>query len=113
MTSMPLADPWSIADAPTELPTREFYIIADLLFDALDKRFEPKKTGMLEASKIMESWRVHELAEEAARKLTFPVYGGVPTDMLQSSSRTTASVPSPDSGPSKAFRTSWSLLRPP
>jgi hypothetical protein len=68
MISMPLADPWSIAEASTELPTREFYIIADLLFDALDKRFEPKNTGLLEAPKILESWRVQELAEEAARK---------------------------------------------
>lgn len=40
----------------TEVPTREFYILADLLFDALDRRFEPNNTGLLEASKILASW---------------------------------------------------------
>lgn len=68
MSTLPLADPWRVADPATELPTREFYIIADLLFDALDRKFEPQNTGLLEASKVLESWRVTEFPDEAARK---------------------------------------------
>ncbi|KAF2873621.1 hypothetical protein BDV95DRAFT_474069, partial [Massariosphaeria phaeospora] len=56
MISLPLADPWRFADATTEAPTREFYMLADLVFDALDRRFEPQNTGMLEASKVLGSW---------------------------------------------------------
>ncbi len=54
-TSIPLADPWRFADPGIENPTREFYILADLLFDALDRKFEPKNTGLLEAPKALES----------------------------------------------------------
>jgi hypothetical protein len=60
----PLADPWRFADATTETPTREFYILADLLFDALDRKFEPRNTGLLEAPKILGSWA--KLTEEAS-----------------------------------------------
>lgn len=63
MSNVPYADPWRFADPLTELPTREFYVIADLLFDALDRKFEPQNTGMLEASKIMKSWT--DLTEDA------------------------------------------------
>ncbi|KAJ4290475.1 hypothetical protein N0V90_010692 [Kalmusia sp. IMI 367209] len=66
-SSLPLADPWRFSDPTTELPTREFYIIADLIFDSLDRRFEPQNTGLLEASKVLESWRVQRLPEEAAQ----------------------------------------------
>ncbi|KAF2272669.1 uncharacterized protein EI97DRAFT_385304 [Westerdykella ornata] len=71
ISNAPLADPWRIADPATELPTREFYILADLIFDALDQRYEPKGTGLLEASKILESWKAQQLPEEVARKSTF------------------------------------------
>ena len=67
-SSLPLADPWRFADAATELPTREFYIIADLVFDSIDRKFEPHNTGLLEASKVLASWRAQDLPEEAARK---------------------------------------------
>lgn len=63
----PYADPWRFADPLTELPTREFYVIADLLFDALDRKFEPQSTGLLEASKILRSWI--DLTEDATREL--------------------------------------------
>jgi len=63
---MPLADPWRFADPITEQPTREFYILADLLFDALDRKFEPHNTGMLEGPKVLRSWI--ELSQEAYRK---------------------------------------------
>jgi hypothetical protein len=111
MTSMPVADPWSIADVATERPTREFYMMADLLFDALDKRFEPKNTGILEATKILESWRVEDLAEEAARKLTFAGHDNISADVPQSFLRMTPSVPLRESGPLKAFPTSWCPLK--
>jgi hypothetical protein len=71
---MPLADPWRFVDPATELPTREFFIIADLIFDALDRKFEPQNTGLLEATKLLESWKVHDFPEEAARKVHGPVY---------------------------------------
>jgi hypothetical protein len=61
-----------VADPSTELPTREFYIIADLIFDALDRRYEPVNTGLLEASKMLESWRAQQLPEEVARELYAP-----------------------------------------
>ncbi|KAJ4331823.1 hypothetical protein N0V87_008869 [Didymella glomerata] len=63
VSSAPYADPWRFADPLTELPTREFYVIADLLFEALDRKFEPQNTGMLEASKVMKSWI--DLSEDA------------------------------------------------
>jgi hypothetical protein len=63
ISNAPFADPWRFADPLTELPTREFYVIADILFDALDKKFEPQNTGMLEASKILNSWV--ELTDDA------------------------------------------------
>jgi hypothetical protein len=62
----PLADPWRFADPVTEVPTREFYILADLIFDALDRKFDPKNTGLLEAPKIIGSWV--KLTEEATRE---------------------------------------------
>jgi hypothetical protein len=65
-STFPLADPWRFADPVTEVPTREFYILADLLFDALDRRFEPKNTGLLEAPKIIGSWV--KLTEDATRE---------------------------------------------
>ncbi|KAI4636962.1 hypothetical protein J4E93_010752 [Alternaria ventricosa] len=66
VSTIPLADPWRFADAITEVPTREFYILADLLFDALDRKFEPKNTGLLEAPKIIGSWV--KLTEDACRE---------------------------------------------
>jgi len=65
-SSLPLADPWRFVDPITEQPTREFYILADLLFDALDRKFEPHNTGMLEGPKVLKSWV--ELSEEANSK---------------------------------------------
>lgn len=65
-SSLPLADPWRFADPVTEAPTREFYIIADLVFDSIDRRFEPQNTGLLEASKVLESWKAQQLPYEAA-----------------------------------------------
>ncbi|KAF2260374.1 hypothetical protein CC78DRAFT_584938 [Lojkania enalia] len=70
----PLADPWRIADPATELPTREFYIIADVIFDALDKKFEPQSTGLLEASKLLQCWKAQELGEEAAQLFSYNNY---------------------------------------
>jgi hypothetical protein len=66
ISNAPFADPWRFADPFTELPTREFYVIADILFDALDRKFEPQNTGMLEASKILNSWV--ELTDDAKGK---------------------------------------------
>ncbi|KAK7192084.1 hypothetical protein PSPO01_01656 [Paraphaeosphaeria sporulosa] len=65
-SSLPLADPWRFADPVTEVPTREFYIIADLVFDSIDRMFEPQNTGMLEANKVLESWKAQQLPDEAA-----------------------------------------------
>lgn len=62
----PLADPWRFVDPMTEVPTREFYIIADLLFDALDRKCEPYNTGLLEGPKILKSW--FEMPEDSRRK---------------------------------------------
>jgi hypothetical protein len=66
VSTVPLADPWRFADPVTEVPTREFYILADLLFDALDRKIEPKNTGLLEAPKIIGSWV--KLTEDACRE---------------------------------------------
>ncbi|KAH7083716.1 hypothetical protein FB567DRAFT_529772 [Paraphoma chrysanthemicola] len=55
-SSLPLADPWRFADPVTEQPTREFYILADLIFDSLDRNVEPKNSGLLEGPKILASW---------------------------------------------------------
>ncbi|KAF2825699.1 hypothetical protein CC86DRAFT_324284 [Ophiobolus disseminans] len=71
-SSMPLADPWRFADATTEQPTREFYILADLVFDALDRKFEPQNTGLLEAPKVLRSWI--ELNQEAYQLFSFNNY---------------------------------------
>ncbi|KAJ4356759.1 uncharacterized protein N0V89_004795 [Didymosphaeria variabile] len=73
-SSLPLADPWRFADPITELPTREFYIIADLVFDSIDRRFEPQTTGLLEASKVLESWKAQQLPEEAAKLFAHDSY---------------------------------------
>lgn len=62
-----LSDPWRIADPMSEEPTKEFFIIADLLFDGLDRGCEPKNTGILEASKVLANWKVQNLAEDAAQ----------------------------------------------
>ncbi|KAI4954033.1 hypothetical protein J4E91_001742 [Alternaria rosae] len=72
LSTIPLADPWRFADAVTEVPTREFYILADLLFDALDRKFEPKNTGLLEAPKIIGSWV--KLTEDACRLFSYRSY---------------------------------------
>ncbi|KAF2112859.1 hypothetical protein BDV96DRAFT_601682 [Lophiotrema nucula] len=76
-SSLPLANPWRVADPTTELPTREFYILADLLFDALDRRCEPQNTGLLEASKILESWKAHGMAQEAFQLFQYDNYSAV------------------------------------
>jgi hypothetical protein len=65
-SSLPLADPWRLADPITEQPTREFYIVADLLFDALDRKFEPQNSGLLEAPKVLRSWI--DLVQDAHRE---------------------------------------------
>jgi hypothetical protein len=74
MSSPPLADPWRIADPSTELPTREFYIIADVIFDAMDRQYEPQNTGLLEASKILQSMKVLGLPEEVAQLFLYSSY---------------------------------------
>jgi hypothetical protein len=66
-SGQPLSDPWRFVDPVTELPTREFYILADLLFDALDRKFGPQNSGLLEGPKILASWV--ELTEDAHSKL--------------------------------------------
>jgi hypothetical protein len=68
-STFPLADPWRLADPVTEVPTREFYILADLLFDVLDRKFEPTNTGLLEAPKIISSWV--KLTEDATRECSW------------------------------------------
>ncbi|KAF2011575.1 hypothetical protein BU24DRAFT_466268 [Aaosphaeria arxii CBS 175.79] len=74
-SSLPLADPWRVADTATELPTREFYIIADVVFDVLDRKFEPQGTGLLEASKILQSWRMQgEIVDAAAQLFEYNTY---------------------------------------
>lgn len=55
-SGQPLADPWRFVDPVTDLPTREFYILADLLFDALNRKFEPQNSGLLEGPKALASW---------------------------------------------------------
>ncbi|KAF1940058.1 hypothetical protein EJ02DRAFT_456331 [Clathrospora elynae] len=71
-STFPLADPWRFADPVTELPTREFYILADLLFDALDRKVEPKNTGLLEAPKMLGSWA--KLTEDARHLFSYKSY---------------------------------------
>ncbi|EMD70246.1 hypothetical protein COCSADRAFT_167162 [Bipolaris sorokiniana ND90Pr] len=71
-SSVPLADPWSFVDPVTETPTREFYILADLLFDALDRNFEPRNSGLLEAPKILASWV--DLPEDARKLYSYNGY---------------------------------------
>ncbi|KAG9191330.1 hypothetical protein G6011_09418 [Alternaria panax] len=71
-STVPLADPWRFADPATEVPTREFYMLADLLFDALDRKFEPRNTGLLEAPKIIGSWV--KLTEDACRLFSYRSY---------------------------------------
>ncbi|KAL5455553.1 hypothetical protein PMIN06_004383 [Paraphaeosphaeria minitans] len=73
-SSLPLADPWRFADPVTEVPTREFYMIADLVFDIIDRRFEPQNTGLLEASKVLESWKAQQLPDEAAELFAHDSY---------------------------------------
>ncbi|KAH3913007.1 hypothetical protein HBH56_110580 [Parastagonospora nodorum] len=71
-SNLPLADPWRFADPLTEQPTREFYILADLLFEALDRKFEPQNTGLLEAPKVLKVWI--ELNDEAHELFSFNNY---------------------------------------
>jgi hypothetical protein len=66
-SSLPLADPWRFADPITEQPTREFYLLADLIFETLDRKFEPQNTGLMEAPKVLKCW--NELTAEAHGKL--------------------------------------------
>ncbi|KAH6641999.1 hypothetical protein C7974DRAFT_384656 [Boeremia exigua] len=72
ISNAPFADPWRFADPLTELPTREFYVIADLLFEAMDRKFEPHNTGMLEASKILRSWV--DLTDEVLQLFSYRCY---------------------------------------
>ncbi|KAF2126593.1 hypothetical protein P153DRAFT_433715 [Dothidotthia symphoricarpi CBS 119687] len=72
ITNVPFADPWRFADPVTELPTREFYALADLVFETLDRKFEPRNTGMLEAPKVLGSWV--ELTDDASRLYTYKSY---------------------------------------
>ncbi|KZM26523.1 hypothetical protein ST47_g2308 [Ascochyta rabiei] len=72
VSHVPYADPWRFADPLTEIPTREFYVLADLLFDALDRKFEPQNTGLLEASKILKSWI--DLTEDAIQLFSYKSY---------------------------------------
>ncbi|KAF2024790.1 hypothetical protein EK21DRAFT_77924 [Setomelanomma holmii] len=74
-SSLPLADPWRFADPVTEQPTREFYILADLLFDALDRKFEPKNSSLLEGPKILGSWI--ELTEDARQLFSYNGYAAL------------------------------------
>jgi hypothetical protein len=106
VSSAPYADPWRFADPLTELPTREFYVIADLLFEALDRKFEPQNTGMLEASKVMKSWI--DLSEDATRK-PLKVVGPLILTSVQSSSLTILTTHLPGCGLYRASRTSWYL----
>ncbi|KAJ5029819.1 hypothetical protein J3E72DRAFT_428677 [Bipolaris maydis] len=71
-SSVPLADPWNFVDPVTETPTREFYILADLLYDALDRNFEPRNSGLLEAPKILASWI--DLPEDARNLYSYNGY---------------------------------------
>lgn len=59
----------------TEQPTREFYILADLLFEALDRKFEPQNTGILEAPKVLRSWI--ELTQDAYRLFSYNDYNAL------------------------------------
>lgn len=59
----------------TEAPTREFCILADLLFDALDRKFEPNCTGLLEAPKILASWV--RLSDEARHLFSYKSYNAL------------------------------------
>ncbi|RMZ71361.1 BDH1-stereospecific (2R 3R)-23-butanediol dehydrogenase [Pyrenophora seminiperda CCB06] len=68
----PLGDPWRFANITTETPTREFYILADLLFDALDQKFEPRHTGLLEAPKVLGGWV--RLTDDARRLFSYNSY---------------------------------------
>ena len=54
-SEVPQAGTWRVADPATERATDEFYVLADLLFDALDRQFEPRNTGLVEGSKLMGS----------------------------------------------------------
>ncbi|KAL5119943.1 hypothetical protein ACEQ8H_002041 [Pleosporales sp. CAS-2024a] len=69
---VPLGDPWRFADPVTEQPTGEFYIVADLIFDALDRKFDPQNTGLLEAPKVLECWL--DITPEAREVFRFNNY---------------------------------------
>lgn len=71
-SSIPFADPWRWSDPTTDQPTREFFVVADLLFDALDRKFEPRNTGLLEAPKVLASWI--DTTDDARRKCGTAVY---------------------------------------
>lgn len=105
ISNAPYADPWRFADPLTELPTREFYVIADLLFDALDRKFEPQSTGLLEASKILRSWI--DLTEDATRELPWTRNHGPILICIQNSSLINPTALSLSFGPYRASRMSW------
>ena len=108
VSNAPYADPWRFADPLTELPTREFYVIADLLFDALDRKFEPQNTGMLEASKVLESWI--DLTEDATRKpFYYYEYTWSMLTFSQNSSLTNCTAHLAECGAYKVYPMSWYL----
>jgi hypothetical protein len=109
MSTLPLADPWRFADPATNLPTREFFIIADLIFDTIDRKFEPQSTGLMEASKMLESWRVQGFADEAARK-SMAGTGLLSLMRIQSFSRMTPILLLPNYGALSTSLTSWCLV---
>ncbi|KAJ6278772.1 hypothetical protein J3E71DRAFT_203651 [Bipolaris maydis] len=68
------AGTWRLADPGTERATDEFYVLADLLFDALDRQFEPRNTGLVEGSKLMGSCLLR-LNEDEKRLFAHHSYG--------------------------------------
>ncbi|KAH8724302.1 hypothetical protein GQ44DRAFT_773232 [Phaeosphaeriaceae sp. PMI808] len=50
--------PWSILIPGTEQASPQFIAYLSFLFDAIDQRFEPRNTGLLEAFKIVEFWKL-------------------------------------------------------
>lgn len=99
-SGQPVPDQWRIWDPATEQPTSEFFTFADLVFDALDSKYEPKNTGLLEACKIVASFDLQGVDYQVKGKPfanTRP--GRLDTDrLLQISSRTTPTKPFPSCG---------------
>lgn len=67
-SSQPVLDQWKIWDPATEQPTPEFFTLADLVFDALDRKYEPKNTGLLEAYKLMSTFDIQGHPQEVKGK---------------------------------------------